>query len=677
MNKQESRIGIDIGGTFTDLIYQDPYGHTIAVKVPTTPLNPDQGCINAINQTSIKDIGEVSYFFHATTVGLNALLEKKGAIVGILTTEGFRDTLEIGRGDRAEMYNIKWNPPKPLVPRKLRIGVRERLFHNGIVKTPLNKQDIKEALKIFKQHEVNAIAVVYLHSYTNPDHEIETLKILREEGFLGEVSLSHQVTGEYREYERTSTTVIDAFVSGRMGNYLSKIDTELKNIGFKGLPLITKSGGGAMTFKDASGSLSQTIMSGPVAGAEGAAELSRTLNLGNLITADVGGTSFDTCIVINGRPKLMYQGEIIGMPVQMPWVDVRSIGAGGGSIAYIDEGGLLKVGPQSAGSTPGPACYNRGGTKPTITDAAFVLGMLGTGSLASGLQLNKENAIKALKPLADTLKISIDQVAQGILRIATSSMANTIREITIENGIDPREMKLIAYGGAGPLFADLIAEELQIQNIVLPPFAGNFSAWGLLGTDILYAKSLTKKIPLDEKFTTTLNPILNNLFNELKTKLDKDIEVQYEVSLDVRYKGQEHTLTLIIENNKGILDVPTSEIRAQFERMYFDIYNSNLPNPLEIVTIRVALRKSLTKRLLQKVSEEGVILDEMVNTYSFSEGKFIPFKIVNRASLKTEDSISGPLILTEDTTTTYIDAHSSLILDASGCVFITKNQKDE
>jgi N-methylhydantoinase A len=248
-----------------------------------------------------------------------------------------------------------------------------------------------------------------------------------------------------------------------------------------------------MTFKDANGSLSQTVMSGPVAGVEGAAELTRALNLGNLITADVGGTSFDACIVVNGRPKLMYQGEIIGMPVQMPWVDVRSIGAGGGSIAYVDEGGLLRVGPESAGADPGPACYQRGGTLPTITDAAFVLGMLGKGELTSGLQLDIEKSTKALKPLSDKLNLTIEKIAQGILRIATSSMANTIREITIENGIDPREMKLIAYGGAGPLFANLIIEELQMEHIVLPPFAGNFSAWGLLGTDILYAKSLTKR----------------------------------------------------------------------------------------------------------------------------------------------------------------------------------------
>jgi N-methylhydantoinase A len=677
MKKQESRIGIDIGGTFTDLIYQDNNGVITAVKVPTTPTNPDQGSLNAINQAQIDDIAGVSYFLHATTVGLNALLERRGAIVGILTTDGFRDTLEIGRGDRAEMYNIKWNPEKPLVPRKLRLGVRERILHNGTKKTPLHKEDISNALKKFKKNNVNAVAVIYLHAYANPDHELETLKILREEGFKGEISLSHQVSGEYREYERTTTTVIDAFVSGRMGSYLTNIENELKDIGFKGLSLITKSGGGAMTFKDANGSLSQTVMSGPVAGVEGAAELTRALNLGNLITADVGGTSFDACIVVNGRPKLMYQGEIIGMPVQMPWVDVRSIGAGGGSIAYVDEGGLLRVGPESAGADPGPACYQRGGTLPTITDAAFVLGMLGKGELTSGLQLDIEKSTKALKPLSDKLNLTIEKIAQGILRIATSSMANTIREITIENGIDPREMKLIAYGGAGPLFANLIIEELQMEHIVLPPFAGNFSAWGLLGTDILYAKSLTKRFALNDQYTSILNPILKEMFEELEVRLNEDIRIEDEVSLDIRYKGQEHSFTLPIANKKRQVNLKVEEIKEQFENAYHEIYDTHLSVPLEVVAIRVALRKSLSKRVLEsKLKPIQKKEETLIQVYSFAEEKNKTFKIIDRSELEVDKKIVGPVILTENTTTSYIDVNMSFILDQSGCVFITKNKNN-
>lgn len=671
-NKQEVRIGVDIGGTFTDLIYQDENGVTTAVKVPTTPANPDQGCINAISQIPNIDISKVGYFLHATTVGLNALLERRGATVGILTTDGFRDTLEIGRGDRAEMYNIKWNPEKPLVPRKLRIGIRERILADGNIREELHTQDIKNALKIFKENKVNAIAVIYLHAYANPVHEVATLKILKEEGFEGEISLSHQVTGEYREYERTTTTVIDAFVSGRMGSYLTKIENKLKEIGFKGLSLITKSGGGAMTFSDANGSLSQTVMSGPVAGAEGAAELSRALGLGDLITADVGGTSFDTCIVRNGRPQLMYQGSIIGLPVQMPWVDIRSIGAGGGSIAYVDAGGLLKVGPQSAGAMPGPACYSRGGTLPTITDAAFILGMLGKGELASGLVLDKQKSMDAMQPLADSLAHSIEYVAQGILKIAVSSMANTIREITVENGIDPREMKLIAYGGAGPLFADLILDELQMKTFILPPFAGNFSAWGLLGTDILYAKSLTKKFILVEDFKTILNPILEELFVELKNRLQENIAVVFEVALDIRYKGQEHALTIVIKNENGQLFESLENIKQQFDKAYFEIYNTNLDTLLEIVTIRIALRKSLSKRSLNSQHQTVKKELETLQAFSFYKNEFAEFRLLDKEELEVGISIQGPIILTETTTTTYIDVNSNLTFDNSGCVFVEK-----
>ncbi|MEX0273501.1 MAG: hydantoinase/oxoprolinase family protein [Flavobacteriaceae bacterium] len=670
---QDSRIGIDIGGTFTDLIYQDEKGMAVAVKVPTTPGHPDQGCINAIRKAPIGDMGKVSYFLHATTVGLNALLERKGSIVGILTTQGFRDTLVIGRGDRAEMYNIKWNPPPPLVPRKLRLGIRERIMCDGAVRENLVKEDILQALEIFKAHKVDAIAVIYLHAYANPVHELETYKILREEGFTGGISLSHQVSGEYREYERTTTTVIDAFVSGRMGNYLDNIDQKLREIGFKGLPLITKSGGGAMTFKDATGSLSQTVMSGPVAGAEGAAELSRELGLGNLITADVGGTSFDTCVVVNGRPKLMYEGEIIGMPVQMPWVDVRSIGAGGGSIAYIDKGGLLKVGPESAGADPGPACYGRGGTLPTITDAAFVLGMLGKGELASGLVLDKNKSVRALKPLASTLKTSVEQVAVGILKIAASAMSNAIREITIENGIDPREMKLLAYGGAGPLFADLIAAELQMESVLLPPFAGNFSAWGLLGSDILYVRSLTKRTDLNEGFAKGLNPLISKLFGELKGRLDVRTGIRYEVGLDIRYKGQEHTLTIDVENDAGRIVADRETVSRQFEKAYQDIFDSRLDHPLEIVSLRLALRKSLSKRTYRHAKGKTEPTPEKILAYSFLERQFVEFRLVHKDALKMDVPVKGPVILIEDTSTAYFDTDTQIRLDPSGCVFITKN----
>ena len=293
------------------------------------------------------------------------------------------------------------------------------------------------------------------------------------------------VSGEYREYERTTTTVIDSFVKARMSNYLNNLRDELKNIGFEGNFLVTRSGSGSMTFDEAEERPFETIMSGPVAGAEGAGELSRQKNNINMVTADVGGTSFDTCLILDGRPQIQFEGKIVGLPVQSPWVDVRSIGAGGGSIAYLDDGNLLRSGPRSSGAQPGPACYSRGGTEPTTTDAAFYLGMLGEGNLASGLKLNRDLAENALNSVGSKINLSAFDTAKGILKISSANMADAIREITIEQGIDPRELKLLAFGGAGPLMSNLIAKELDIKEIIIPPFSGNFSAWGLLGADLL------------------------------------------------------------------------------------------------------------------------------------------------------------------------------------------------
>ena len=677
MNSQSGRIGIDIGGTFTDLIFDDGNGDTTAIKVSTNPEYPDQGCLEAIKATGLTNLKDISYFLNATTVGLNALLERRGATVGLLTTLGFRDTLVIGRGDRARIYDIKWSSPEPLVQRKLRVGIEERILYNGKIHIKLNQESVRNALEIFNQSGVNSIAVVYLNSYANPVHELETSIILRRAGFDGEISLSHQITSEYREYERTTTTVIDAFVSGRMRQYFHKTETHLRKRGFNGSLLITKSGGGAMTFKEASAGFSETIMSGPVAGAEGAAELSRKLDLGDLITADVGGTSFDTCIVKNGRPNLMYQGQIIDMPIQIPWIDVRSIGAGGGSIAYLDEGGLLKVGPKSAGANPGPACYKKGGSKPTVTDAAFVLGMLGKGSLASGFSLDRNRSLKSLKPLAKNLKITIEKVAVGILRIAITKMTNAIKEITVENGIDPREMKLLAYGGAGPLFAGLIAEELRLKNVVIPPFAGNFSAWGLLGADISYTKSQTKKITLTPQCLPLINIELARLFEGLKSEFNNEKEIHYEVFLDLRYKGQEHAITLTIENDLGMIAGSSDTIAEQFQKAYYDIYNTNLSGVIEVVSIRTTLRKPLADRKIQLNHKHIQSSTETTKAYSFLEDRMLDFKLTQYDQLEVNKIARGPLILADKTSTAYIDVNTKIVLDESGCLFITKDLENE
>ncbi len=670
------RIGIDIGGTFTDFLFYDDESHSYIVeKVPTVPGNPEQGCLNAI-EAALDDeqLQLTEYFLHGTTVGINALLERRGAKVGLLATSGFRDILEIRRGDRAEMYNLIWTPPPPLVPRHLRLPIEERIMADGSVRTPLDEATISEALKVFEQEGVNAIAVMYMNSYINPEHELRTAEIIGEAGFDGAVSLSHQVSGEFREYERTTTTVVDAFVRKRMQNYMSQLESDLETRGFKGQCLITRSGSGCMTFAEAEARPFETIMSGPVAGAEGAGELARALQLGDLITADVGGTSFDTCLITNGRPQLLYQGMVEGLPLQTPWVDVRSIGAGGGSIAHVDAGGLLRVGPQSAGAEPGPACYCRGGEDATVTDAAFYLGMLGEGHLASGVNLDRQLAENAIAKVADQLQMSVEECARGIVRIACAAMSEAIREITIEQGNDPRGMGLLAFGGAGPLLASLMAEELGITNIIVPPYAGNFSAWGLLGADLIRASARSNILPVTGENVTSTNATLAALFLELESRDSNHDSNSWlkEVAIDMRYRGQEHSTTINPPTDGGQITASADELTRLFVESYAEQFGGTLETTAEIVSVRATLRQALPARKYARAdyTGSGEAGEKSVSAFSFNDGEWKDFVLYERAGLENDKTYRGPAIVTEQTTTTYIDSNDTFSSLENGCLVI-------
>lgn len=674
-----TRIGVDVGGTFTDLIfYDDESGEVRVAKVPTTPAAPDEGVLNAVSTALTEDLVRASrYFLHGTTVGLNSLLTRTGAAVGLLATRGFRDVLEVRRGDRPDPYDLFPELVPPLVPRRLRLPVTERMRADGSVHVPLDVDDIRAALKVFREEGVESVAVAFLHSYANPSHELAAEQALRELGFAGEISLSHRVSGEYREYERTTTTVIDAYVRPRMAAYLRRLEERLAAAGFSGSLLVTRSGGGAMTFAEAEERPFETILSGPVAGAEGGAELARDLGLGEVITADVGGTSFDTCLITGGRPQMMYEGSVVGLPVQTPWVDVRSIGAGGGSIAHIDVGGLLRVGPGSAGADPGPACYGRGGTQPTVTDAALVLGMLAEGELAGGIRLDWEKARSALRPLAERLSFEVDDVARGILTIVSANMANAIREITVERGQDPRRAKLLAFGGAGPLFATLLARELDMREIVVPPYAGNFSAWGLLGADLTQTAARTRITRLEPGAVEQLNRVLAELFDVLRARSRQDeSNAMREVGLDMRYVGQEHTLTIEVPSEAGRIVVSEGQIGALFTSAYDRTFGHTMEEATEIVSIRATLRTALPRRAKER--DLGPAADggspRTLPAYSFTRGQTLDFAVIDRAALAIGEEVEGPAILLEPTATTYVDAGFTARVHPSRSLFITHEE---
>ena len=670
-----TRVGVDIGGTFTDLIfYDDRSGEVVVEKVPTTPRSPEEGCIGAVTKSlTDEQIARTAFFLHGTTVGINSLLERKGATVGLLATRGFRDVLEIRRGDRAEMYNLIWTPPPPIVPRHLRLPIEERMLANGTVHVPLKVEDVLHALEHFRQEGVDSIAVAFMNAYANPEHELETERVLRDAGFDGAISLSHRTSGEYREYERTTTTVVDAFVRRRMQSYLARLDSELRRCGFNGRSLVTRSGSGSMTFDEALERPFETIMSGPVAGAEGAGELARELGLRDLMAADVGGTSFDTCLIIDGRPQLLYQGNVLGLPLQTPWVDVRSIGAGGGSIARVDAGGLLRVGPESAGSEPGPACYGRGGKQPTLTDAAFYLGMLGKGELASGVRLDRERAEESLRPLTESIGFGLDEVARGIVRIAATSMSELMREISIEQGLDPRQMSLLAFGGAGPLMATLLAQELGMPSIIVPPHAGNFSAWGLLGADLLRSTARTHILPLTSGNLQLVNEILDQLFatlGEREAGSVEDEEEIREVALDIRYRGQEHTLTLRPQVANGEVTATADSLFEQFASMYENTFGGTLDTTAEIVSVRAAIRRPLPRRRRSVGGRPAAqsVGPASIRAYSFHQDRWLDFGLRQKDELPVGETLSGPAIISEQTTTTYVDANYSFTEGTDGCL---------
>lgn len=671
-----TRIGVDIGGTFTDLVYYiEETGETFEGKVPTVPHAPEEGVVHAVKAHVPQEVIEnAAFFLHGTTVGLNALLERRGSVVGLITTEGFRDVLEIRRGDRAEMYNLFWKQPEPLVPRHRRIGVPERVMATGEVYKALDEEAVRAALELLVAEKVDAIAVCLLNAFANPAHELRIEAILREAGYQGGISLSHRISGEFREYERTSTTVIDAFVRGRMANYLQRLDGRLRELGFKGASLITRSGSGSMTFAEAEARPFETIMSGPVGGAHGASELAQDLGIDALITADVGGTSFDTALVLNGAPQVLYEGTIDGMPVQTPWVDVRSIGSGGGSIAHVDLGGLMRVGPQSAGAVPGPAAYRKGGTEPTMTDAALYLGMLGPGRLASGIVLDVAAAEAALKRVGEKLGQDVEATAIGVMRIAAAAMGGAMREVTVEQGLDPRGMVLLPFGGAGPLMAVLLADELRMNTIVVPPFAGNFSAWGLLGADMVQSSARTRVMDLDEAGLAAAQQILADLFGEIASRADARSDGEKSAKLDLRYKGQEHTLSVEVPvDAAGRFTLSSEAVAERFIEAYLTTFGSRLPAKVEIVATRATYRVHLPKRQQKhQVASGNSAATETVSAWSFLNRRRMSFAVVPRETIATE--LHGPAIITEATSTLYVDdgwvasngGHGELVLKRKG-----------
>ncbi len=675
------RLGTDVGGTFTDGVLLDETTGRIAVsKVSSTPENPATGTIQCIEKFEIP-LDQASFLAHGTTVVINALIEGKGAKTALITTKGFRDVLEIGRSNRTEMYDALYRKPRPLVPRRLRLEVSERVAADGTVLVPLDLEEVARLVALLREEGVESVAVCLLNAYANPVHEEEIGRFLAQRYPQAAVSLSNQITRRYYEYERTSTTVQNAYVMPVVRSYLKSLEEELESRRFKNVIQIMQSNGGVMASPIARDIPIAMVESGPAGGAIGAAQLASLLNYKNVISYDMGGTTAKTSIITDTIPEAIDQYLVEGRPILLPVVDLREIGAGGGSIAWIDEAGALHVGPQSAGAVPGPACYMRGGKEPTVTDANLVLGILDPEYFLGGeMEISPDFAREAVGRIAEYFDLSVDEAALGIVKIVNTNMSGLLQSMTVKRGYDPREFALVAFGGAGPIHASAIAREINIPTVIVPPSPGVFSAWGMLMADLRHDFGQTYIAPVDGANPEAVNSTFARLEERMKDLFERERipeeQIALSYSMDLRYKGQEHTLRVPAPARLTEADKPALD--RSFDELHLRVYGHNAPEEKkEIVSLQVIGIGKVRKPVLEKISRgsrapsaEAALGKRRVYV---GNGSYQEFSIYRRDRLAAGNVIAGPALLEEATATTTVEKGATCSVDEYGNLVITLN----
>lgn len=662
------RVSVDIGGTFTDLVFYDVLtGEYKEGKTLSTPNNLSDAIIKGLSE-KITDYSEIDFFVNGTTAGINTFLERKGAKIALITTKGFRDIYEISRGNKEEMYNLNYKKPTPFVKRSAVFEIEERILSDGTVETELKKEDVIRITQEIKKAGYESIAICLINAYVNPDHEIEIEKLIREALPNNSISVSYKIAREWREYERTTTTVINAYIAPIVQKYLEFLEEQMSNKGFDDTIYIMQSGGGIINTFIAKESPIQTLLSGPVGGAVGNKTLSEVLQYKNLIGVDMGGTSYDVSIIIDGKSDVTVEKKIDGFPILAPMINIHSIGAGGGSIAWI-EGGGLRVGPISAGANPGPACYGKGGLEPTITDANLVLGRIDPENFFGGnMVLDKNSAINVVKRIADELNLTVEETAEGICKIADVKMADAIKQLTIRKGINPREFVLVSFGGAGPMHACLTSEELGIDTILVPKMPGVFSAWGMLQSDIRKDTVRTLRASVDNISLEEMNATYKEMIGEtseflVRHKIEKE-RMEYQRIADMRYLGQEYMIRVPFE--PGIITLEMlKKLTETFHKYHHKIYGHSNPNErIEIVNVRLVGLGKLDKILQQK--EKNLYKSEpkprKINEAIFY-GRKCETRFFNRRELKSGQKLVGPAVIEEPTTTIVIPPGYEVTID--------------
>lgn len=679
------RVGVDVGGTFTDLCLFDEADQALrVVKVPSTPSDPSEGIAAALTiamQECEAEGQDIVYFAHGTTVATNALIQHRVAPTGLLTTVGFRDLLEIGRQTRPDLYDLQVDRPEPLVRRDLRLEISERVGGDGSVITPLRLEDVSRALLTLKTAQVESVAICFLFSYLSPEHEQRVRDLVAQEFPDVYLSVSHEVMPEFREYERLSTTVVNAALGPVVSRYIAKLGQRVQALQMSAKPYITQSNGGIISIDMAQNHPVRTALSGPSTGVIGAAVLGQQVGHPNLITFDMGGTSSDVSLIEHGEPRLTTEREIEGYLVKTPMIDVHTVGAGGGSIAWIDRGGLLKVGPQSAGAAPGPVCYGQGGTEVTVTDANVALNILNPHHLLGGtMPIDAEAAHAALATLAPPLDMAPLEVARGVLSVVVANMIRAIQVVSVQRGYDPRAFSLIAFGGAGPLHAGWIARELGIEHVLIPEQPGLACASGLLVTDMRSDYTRSHLMAVDDLDLAAVNTIFADLQGQGQHWLQSEgialSEQRLRRAVDMRYVGQNYELTIPIAGAGPIGPDDISRLVALFYEAHEQTYGYAAEGEaVQLVTFRLEAVGIVPKAMLSMRSGEGRAMPEPVDTravyFGVADGGTLACPVYQRTDLAPGHQLAGPAIIEQMDTTTLVLPDHHLTVDAWGTLVIS------
>ncbi len=680
------RVGVDAGGTFTDVcLFDDATGRVTVWKVASTPDDPSRGIAEGVAEgAGMVDVAPaaIGYFGHGTTVATNALIQHRGVRTGLITTAGFRDLLEIGRQKRPDLYDLQVDKPPVLVPRDLRLEVPERLRHDGSVEIPLDEAAFRAAVRQLRAAGVQAVAVCFLYGFVRTEHEETARRILAEDFPEAFACVSHQVAPEFREFERMSTTVVNAYLGPVMRGYIERLGGRLASLGMIATPHLTQSNGGVIGFEQAARLPVRTVLSGPSTGVVGAQAVARLAGYSDLITFDMGGTSTDVALLQGGVCRMASEAVVHGYPIKAPMLDIHTVGAGGGSIAFVDSGGLLKVGPRSAGADPGPVCYGLGSAEPTVTDANVVLGTLNPIFLLGGrMAVRQDLARDAIGRLAATLGMDEMATAQGIISVVTANMARAIRVISVQRGHDPRDYTLVAFGGAGPLHAARLARELEVGRILVPRNPGILCAMGLLLTDLRADFATTRLHTLS---TAALGDIFH-VFRGLVARaeawfVEEGIEVaarRVTRTVDMRYAGQNYELAIALPDGAigpATLEVLAEGFAAAHQRMYGFVAEGE---PVQLVTFRVEAAGVVPKASFVAQPDAGPDASDAVvarrQVWLPEAGGFVDCPVYDRERLRAGNRIGGPAIVEQMDATTVVlpdfvarvEPYLNLILEAA------------